>query len=545
MKSPSQRLITPVLIVLSILLCGQGGPCTPQTPSNNNNGGSVQNAPSTMGGTMNVSSLTIPSGSTSNVTSDLTINATGNVTINGDLIADTTANGAAYSITIDAQGDIDISGTIQAGDGPGTSSGNFAFPNFQPIDLPADNANGENGAFIQIIARGNIDVRSSARLISGNGTDGIGGSLGGAGGNGGNIVICAGNKLTMRGAIQMGNGGNGGEAITDSQGELLSRFPNNGGDSGFLFVEAQSYDWPGLNTNEFSLDTIAYATSSGNLASGGFGGHAGLVTILDDPFECVIGTTAGPSENIVQIVGASYGGNGWWTGGNGGTISFISCLHGGPQGRDGISWIVNAGDGGSVTEREDTTIKCVAFPVVINGAVAGYGGAASGTAAPGLLGDSSNPDGGNGGNITVTGGNGGDGEFFADQMGGNGGKAVASAGFGGGGLPRGCDDFGPGGNGANGGDGTGEGGSGGNGVIPGTGGVGTAIGAESGDVASGGGDGGDGSVPGDPGQGGELNSTKGADGASSPNSIIGSITRTDQAPDGDPGELITPADCQF
>ncbi|MCP4249240.1 MAG: hypothetical protein GY778_19525, partial [bacterium] len=132
---------------------------------------------------------------------------------------------------------------------------------------------------------------------------------------------------------------------------------------------------------------------------------------------------------------------------------FSSCTFGGPNGRDGTNWIVLGGHGGSVTQREDLTIRCVAFPVMVVGAIGGFGGAVSATAAPGLLGDSLHPDGGHGGSLRATGGDGGHGELLANHIGGTGGQAVASAGFGGGGLSRGCDDPGAGGDGGNGGEG--------------------------------------------------------------------------------------------
>jgi hypothetical protein len=340
----------------------------------------------------------------------------------------------------------------------------------------------------------------------------------------------------------MGDGGNGGNAQTTSD-DAISDFPNHGGNSGSLYADAASYDWPGFDAEDISIDPIAYAMQTGNLVSGGYGGSAGSLTVQDDIFACAIGTPGQPTgAQVFSVVGAANGGHGWQVGGNGGTVLFVSCTHGGTDGWDGTNWIVQAGHGGSVTRREDSTINCVAFPVVVVGALGGSGGNVGATAAPGLLGDSTHPDGGLGGSVRANGGDGGHGEFFANHTGGDGGKAVASAGFGGSGLARGCDDLGPGGDGGNGGEGEAAGGNGGDGVTPGKGGEGSALGANPLETAAGGGDGGAGFPPGVGGAGGYLISTTGADGSTG-NSIVGTITTEDSAPNGSAGANVNPASC--
>jgi hypothetical protein len=538
-----------MLVILTFFMMGQEGVCT--APNGTGGGGSALYAPATLGGTVNVDSLTIPSGHTTSVTSDVVINATGKVKIDGELRADTAKDGAGYSIVIEAGGDLEIGGTIRAGAGSPAASGSL-LGNLQATDTPAEDASGKDGGDIRMRSGGDLTILANSWLFGGHGTDGMSGKLGGAGGNGGHVILCAGKKLTMRGNLSVGNGGNGGDA-SDNTIDSQSIFPNKGGDSGFLFVLADSYDWPGLDTNEFSLNTITYSMAVAASIGDGYGGHAGSVSLLDNIIECVLGSTAPATLKIINryqtIIGtlsairqAADGGDGWWIGGNGGGILLSACGH---DSRDGSNFVVQAGKGGNVTRRQVKDLPCAAWPVVVVSAIGGYGGTATGTVAPGLMGETSHSAGGNGGKVQVVGGNGGHGEFFAGHSGGNGGRALASGGFGGSGLSRTCGDLGPGGIGGNGGDGEARGGDGGDGVFPGNGGEGVAIGSDPLDVASRGGDGGAGNGPGSGGVGGKLTSTTGKDGLSGPGpAITATVSQIDSASPGDMGELITPADCQ-
>ena len=544
---------------LCFLALGQQGPCAPPPGPGDTGGDSGSGMPDgsqgsgttgttagdSLGGTVDVGDFTVPAGQTTRVTSDLVINASGGVSIDGDLVADPAKIGAGCGIVIRADGDVTINGTVQAGDGASTSATSLASIRRNAAGDSATGIDGEDGAALQIVSGGNITVGNSASLICGNGTDGTSGTRGGRGGDGGNIVLCAGNRLTVRGWIQMGHGGDGGHAQTTSDDNGIGLFPNDGGNSGSLYVNAMSYDWPGFDSNDMSIDPIAHATQTGNLVIGGYGGNAGGLTVLDDLGTCAFDSTHQVTDpDLIVIVGAGHGGHGWSTGGGGGSVIFFSCKHGGLDGRDGTNWYVVGGEGGSVTRREDTTIACVAFPVVVVGAWAGNGGTAGGIAAPGLLGDSLHLDGGNGGHMRADGGAGGHGEFFANHTGGAGGRAVASAGFGGHGWCRDCYDLGVGGNGGNGGNASAEGGTGGNGVTPGEGGVGEALGAGPLDTAGGGGDGGDGFPPGSGGAGGEVSSILGADGITGPLTIVSTVEKMESAPNGSPGSYIDPSMCQ-
>ncbi|MBN1492503.1 MAG: hypothetical protein JXA69_21500 [Phycisphaerae bacterium] len=551
MKHSIRTYVHWALLLASLTIMGQSGPCGPAPGDGGGNGGTQDGtggtAPTTVGGSLDVVNLNVPSGQTTTVTSNVVINASGNVTIDGLLTA-ATATGTGASITIIAQGDIDIAGTVQAGDGAfATATTPAAAIARAGIAANGDGADGYHGGTVQLISHGNIRIPITSAIWAGDGTDGTSGIRGGAGGNGGHVVLCASGTLTVRGAIHVGSGGNGGDAAADTANSTPSQFTNRGGDSGFLYVQAANYDWPGLNTTEMSLDLMAYG-----LATGGFGGNAGFIAIADEYANCSgisITTASEGSATIAQeggaIVGTVYktriaanGGHGWVAGGAGGSIQLIACTY---TERDGESWSATAGSGGDVKQRQFEGIACVAWPVVYQGAFGGTGGMAEILVAPGMMGDSSTPNGGTGGSAEAIGGNGGAGEFFANHIGGPGGRAVASGGFGGSGWPRDCEDRGRGGDGGNGGKGDARGGDGGDGVTPGSGGEGIVMS----NVASCGGDGGQG-VPGggEPGTGGELTETQGADGAGAPNTIVGSVGRTTKARDGEPGESIEPEWCQ-
>lgn len=583
-----------LLIAACFLLMGQSGPCgsarpldrdgdgivddldncvavnNPDQADADNNGvgdacegqdGPGQTAPATIEGTLQVGDFRLPTGHTTTVTSDVVINASGNVTISGSLVADpaATAGGKGASITVVAQGDIQISGTVRAGDGVpvgATTMQATAARSAQDSDVDIVGEDGQPGGAVKMITSGNLSVLTGAMLIAGDGSSSIAGTTLGGGGNGGHVVLCAGGHLMVEGVIHVGDGGNGGDVnLTRAQSASYqtANVENGGGDSGFLYVNASTYDWPGLNTVDMSINPAGYG-----LLSGGKGGDGGFVTIVDDLSDCFTASITAKTRDwargiqdngtIVGIVArqrfAANGGHGWWVGGAGGSIQLaLMCSY---DGRDGNNWIAHAGRGGDVTRRQDTSPGCVAWPIVVEGAIGGMGGLAACVVTPGMLGDSGHPNGGNGGSAEAIGGNGGNGEFFAGQVGGAGGMAQASGGFGGGGFSRDCENPGPGGNGGDGGHGEATGGDGGNGVVPGLGGQATALGKDPFDVASRGGDGGTG-VPGGGtgGKGGTLLSTEGAKGASSPNAIVGTVGRQTTAPNGTPGDSFEPAWCQY
>ncbi len=543
--------------VCCALLMGQAGPCSPPSnddeivePDDSGDDDANANTPSTLAGKVTVTHLKIPAGQTTLVKSDVEIDATGDVTIDGQLVADTSpADG--YSITINAGGDVRITGIIQAGDGAQNIRQSIAADG---VGSSSIDDNGYNGGTVCIHAGGELMVEYGVVIQAGNGSAGVSGTRGGMGGKGGDVILCAGEKLVMRGGLHVGNGGDGGDADTTSE-QSPSQFNNGGGDSGFLYVGAGEYEWDGLDTDRMVLEpsaTIAPVT-------GGAGGGAGWVNIIDDMVTCSVFATSSAARHILHaqataeegtIVGTMYrvrkaanGGQGWMTGGAGGSILLEPCAREGP---DGLNWEGHAGHGGSVKRRSKTIVGCQLSGVVLHFAVGGGGGLATITATGGALGEQSRPEGGKGGSVVAVGGNGGDGEFIGDHFGGWGGRALAAAGFGGGGYSRSCEDQGGGGTGGDGGDGEATGGDGGAAVNPGKGGQGLAQGAEEGDVAASGGSGGDGvgGAGGQGGLGGTLKMTDGADGAATPNAIIGTVTRTRRGHDGEPGESESAEGCQ-
>ncbi len=542
--------------IFCALLMGQAGPCSP--PPDSEGDGIVEpddnvgdaNAPSTLAGKVTVTHLNIPVGQTTLVKSDVEIDATGDVIIDGQLVADDSpADG--YSITINTGGDVRITGVIQAGDGAQNIRQTISA---DETGLSNTGEDGYNGGTICIHAGGELMVEYGVVMQAGNGSAGLPGTRGGMGGKGGDIILCAGEKLVMHGGLHVGNGGDGGDADTTSD-QSAGQFNNGGGDSGFLYVGASEYEWDGLDIDLMVLDQSAMIA----LVTGGAGGGGGWVNIIDDMVACPVFATSSAMRHILHaqvaadggaIVGTMYrvrkaanGGQGWMNGGQGGSIMLVPCAREGP---DGQSWEGHAGHGGSVKRRSKTVAGCQVSGVVLRFAAGGIGGSATIMATQGALGEQTRPDGGKGGSVVAVGGNGGDGEFIADHYGGVGGTAYAAAGSGGGGHPRSCDDQGKGGNGGDGGDGEATGGNGGSAATPGKGGQAIAQGAEDDGPASTGGWGGDGvgGAGGQGGRGGTLEITDGADGASAPNAIIGTVTRTRHAHDGEPGESESAEGCQ-
>ena len=115
MKYNMPKVARLALLLASVVVMGQGGPCAPAPGDDDGNGGTQDGtngtAPATIAGTLDVINLNVPAGQTTTATSDVVIHASGNVTIDGLLTA-AAATGAGASITINAEGDIDVNGTI-------------------------------------------------------------------------------------------------------------------------------------------------------------------------------------------------------------------------------------------------------------------------------------------------------------------------------------------------------------------------------------------------------------------------------------------------
>jgi len=574
-----------LLIVIGGAFCnsqsgGSGRPANSnQTDDNDNNandngavdtGGEDLTAPETLGGTVNVRDLNIPTGHTTRVTSDLVVNASGNVTIDGSLIADA-SEGAGHSITIATQGDVDVGGVGQAADA-GTATAASGMHAAQGGEGGAANSHcGNGGGALELKAARRLTIRNTAMLQTGNGSHGQDGFADSAGGQGGSLFLYAGSKISLRGSLFIGHGGNGGMVYTtidDLPADGI--FTNEGGRGGVPIFQAPTLDIPGLRSVRsgiYALDAAAYLASTGNIISGSAGGSAGAVFVYgsipgssattrtarlmdaaadeDAPDEEQGGDTEGEDDTPpncscpegYHCLHAASGGWGWALGGMGGGITISSGLD--RDGFDGTSWAGIAGDGGNVGE--EFLIPGMVDAVILDTAQGGDGGSADVGAAPGALGNDSHPDGGKGGSAYACGGSGGSGCLYGEQIGGNGGDASVYAGDGGGGNISACAP----GDGGNGGDGLAYGGYGGNGFTPGVWGA-----AATNHDAGQGGPGGHGSPQagaGAGGRGGRLLAHSGCAGRYDPDDSApaecGTIT-DERAADGEPGSQIYCCGCE-
>ncbi len=514
------------LVILTTVVTGLLGSCAGLDPL-----GGDSNTPTSIGGTVNVVDFTVAAGQTTTVAADVVINASGNVRIEGVLASATvtTAGAKGYDITIVAQGDIEVTGTIQAGNGAaGAASTAKLAPTMQATGDQAD-APGGDGGTIELRAGGNLTIGATASLTSGTGGIGGTGPWGGAGGSGGDVRLAAGGQLNMQGSLAVGNGGDGGSASPAGSlsGNLF--FGGRGGDSGVVFAKAGAVNWPGYNAATNSLDPVQGATFSG-----GYGGNAPpLLTLTDGALP---GAKPVRNAQMIRVTGACWGsdctfgardgGNGFFGGGAGGSIA-VAITELSPGTYDGPVITVRAGHGGNIIRKTNATYGESIAAVF---AYAGAGGQATVTAPRGRDGDLVHYDGGYGGTAIAYGGNGGSGAMNLLQYGGAGGAARAQAGAGGFGHD-GCYTIG---NGGAGGIANAYGGKGGSAGFGGSGGNATAIGGE------GGGGGNGGHNPGSGGAGGAAVANSGDPGQYnagfySNTPIFGAIESQTKGIDGDPG----------
>ncbi|MBU0618344.1 MAG: hypothetical protein KKI02_11550 [Planctomycetes bacterium] len=530
-SSKRLRLAGCFLLAWMLTQAGCPGPdAGGNNPNQTNSGGSS--------GTTHVSTFTLPVGELSPVSNDLEIVSDGDVTIDGMLVADQSA-GAGYNVTIRAEGDVIIRGTIQAGNA-GTTAGAAAKTRLTQQDSRPLNDPGRAGGSVIITCKGSLTVAPEAFIYSGSGSDGAQGNDGGPGGKGGDVVFCVGDRLGVYGTIDVGEGGNGGGAES-TVGNAKATYTNSGADSGWIYALANTVEWPGFDVALWAVDVNVYnASLSSGLILGGTGGFAGDVTLSTNINDCaaIVGETA--TETPATTIRAAAGGRGWQFGGWAGDIWITGTCSW--KGLNGVNWEGVGGAGGPVTPPDNLVVgDCIVPPVVVIGARAGNGGRASVIAANGRSSGRFELAGGRGGNAVARGGPGGAGLTSASQLGGDGGAAHAQAGAGALGWPRTCEDpAGPGGDGGAGGDGEAYGGDGGS--PAGKGGLATV--ADFYPVASGG-PGGQG-LPG--GAGGVAGILRHKDGKSATNAGNDAIapppTITGPGTNGDAGETLNPVtDC--
>ncbi|HCU35169.1 MAG TPA: hypothetical protein DGT21_06800, partial [Armatimonadetes bacterium] len=362
------------------------------------------------------------------------------------------------SITIEASGDVSISGTIETAPGqPGDSA------------TPTGGKGGDitvssSGGSITIGGPGGAAGTAQAKsrsLRTGSGADGRGD---GAGGSGGRIRLSApsGTVRVEQSAelFVLGDGGDGG-LIVISGADLAgyvppASLPNSGGDGGAVEFDADRLEGVELSgRGQLPDGTPAYeVTFDDGVVVGGAGGDAGSFYYGVDPqtgaptWPTSVGARRVQAAQAMVIVGAA-GGDGIRLAGHGQSISIIDANTGQPGG-NGRDVEARGGDGG----------HCGGWTIggefiYIRGSesyVAGNGGdvhlqAAGGKAA------ASNGNGGAGGGAVAVGGTGGN-TYTIDLDGataspGRGGHAEAIGGAGGNGGST-CAPPGPGGGGGRG-----------------------------------------------------------------------------------------------
>lgn len=403
--------------------------------------------PTILSGLIETESFLLPAGELALVTGDLTIRTTGTVRIDGDLVA---ADRGNQNIFIDAGGDIDIGGTIGAGNSPllDTSRPGARVPRGIVIVRSAGS--------IVVQSAGNVRLGTLGRLVAGDGTNG---------GNGGDVVVNAPNGVITipngSNVMHVGNGGDGNAIVMDPGDEDLD---NAGGDSGLLLLNAASVSGiavqavtltepfsPSGTKLVFAVRTEVSTTGSTTLLSGGRGGSAGSFNFGSAQTAAVPGSGFVPSGGVTLdpiVRRGAPGGNGFLFGGSGADVS-LTAPGGAAPGADGQSATAIGGNGGGCLGTY-SVVFCVPGP---GGTAEALGGDGADGAEPG-------GNGGNGGNAVAMGGNSSSDRDNLQQstIFGRGGDAVALGGFGGfgaddcparGALPRGANRVGgDGGNGA-------------------------------------------------------------------------------------------------
>ncbi|MBI4914186.1 MAG: hypothetical protein HY823_15770 [Acidobacteria bacterium] len=433
-------------------------------------------------GTISTDVFVVEGGQTVQVTGDLTVNASRSITILGSLVA---SGKKGQALTLTAQNDVSVPGTVMAGDGgPDQDGGTLTISSLS----------------------GKVSLTGSAK--SGDGAGGVGATNGngstlpntgrlGAGTQGGSLVLRARNGSiafgSTPGSIQLGNGGKGLDISV--QGSDRAAWPsapalqNEGGSSGALILDAPSllgmatttitapFDFPRQNPLILKGAAVRVPTSA-NVA-GGKGGSAGSFTFGQAQAGAAKVRPGGPERllppvdapDLVEKDGAA-GADGFFEGGDGARVEVRGLpghgpgrpgqdarAFGGPGGiaffggRDGIGPFHGDGRGGdAIAAGGDGQPGIPVFPTGGAGGKAiakgggggwnygGWGSAFGGEAGQGADRCDGFParggDGGAGGSADATGGN----SLSPDRggkalawggMGGNGGKGALGGGLGG------------------------------------------------------------------------------------------------------------------
>ena len=359
--------------------------------------------PRELSGEIDTDTFTVAVGETVSVVGDLTIRATGAVTIDGTLACGAESTG--FGITIEAEGDIVVNGSVRACDG----------------------APGENGG--QVVIRstgGNVTLGEASELTSGNGGDGIEDrTTGGRGAHGGDVELHApaGTLSVADGStIYIGNGGTGlsiemnHDGLPEESYEI--ELENGGGNSGYFEMEASNIegieyqdrvaeeDYPPETDDPIIRAGESYRViMAEDHFEGGIGGDAGEFR-LDEDVETPVGREAVswvvPEEKDDDHQVSVRGDEGGWgreVGGSGETV-FLRGRSGRTPGENGQIAAAEGGRGGKC-------MKTTVWRAML------------------MLSDTCRT--GNGGSATAHGGNGAPSDGL-DTLPGNGGSASADGG---------------------------------------------------------------------------------------------------------------------
>lgn len=403
-------------------------------------------------GTLDVTSFTIPAGVTVTADADVVINATETFVIDGSLVAD------CMAMEVMAVGDLTVTGTVQNGCDTTTadvgadltlmSEGAFLFDSatisamgaITISNVPASpvissaNAPRHHLGFDCRFRRGIVVAES----YGGAGADGSPFGLDGPDGD--DITVrCAGDVLLegSRFEAQAGGYGGGGSAIDEPAAG------GDGGNGGDIVIEAgENVSVVSDASGEPAVFVMSEGGSGGEAESEGFdaaalggaGGHSGLVRIT------ATGTITIEENNaLTLLLPGAGGGDGGYARATG--LAGEHATGGSPAEAGGDAEAVGGrgGNFGMDGVRTDLIGQLLVAPSVVNpsniqlsiidpSSAAGAGGNAWVDSGVGGNGDAENPDGGAGGAYVARGGEGGSITFYDNRAGGSFPGAAAAGG---------------------------------------------------------------------------------------------------------------------
>jgi len=298
--------------VTIIIGCGGHGPTLPSPPGGGGGGGDV----------IEVEDFIVAAQEVVQYDTNTTVQVSGIVRIDGAVIgADGSGPGrAGVSITIEAEGDVTINGTVQAGDG------GQAVDTLHVASKQADQTTGGDGGDLTLTSnQANVTLGEGAHVGGGEGANGGDSLTGGPGGRGGDVSINAPEGTATLpqsdSLIHQGNGGDGGTG--DIQGDDIATFPGmdeptaNGGRGGKLAI--MSATLAGLEILGDAPDQYILLEEGDGRFTGGGGGDGGPVTLGEEPQDGAsapaVSATAGAGPSGVG--GVIEDGMNWVRGGRG------------------------------------------------------------------------------------------------------------------------------------------------------------------------------------------------------------------------------------